>query len=153
VTNAQTQSCIIGAPAVKDLSQSLSFDPFDYQRSPGHTVAKTRVTNITSVTVKGPVQVLLEGMPQGHRVVNPDGDYFGSPFITLVSGSLAPGQSEDVTVEFDGDLTDAMPSCGRGWDRSNSSSQQPVVDSRAREPRQTESSLPFAHPPASGQGS
>jgi hypothetical protein len=108
VTWAQAQSCLTGPPPLIDLSQYLSYDPFYYLENPEGPVAKTRITNTSSVTVREPVHVLLEGITPALSVVNPDGDYLGTPFIDL-SGSLAPGQSEDVTVQFVASPSGAIP--------------------------------------------
>ncbi|MBV9266805.1 MAG: hypothetical protein JO061_11615 [Acidobacteriaceae bacterium] len=97
-TGALAQSCLIFPPII-DLSQYLSYDPFYSLENPGGPVEKIRITNTSSVTVSGPIHVLLEGIAPPLSVVNPDGDYLGTPFMDL-SGSLAPGQSEDVTVQF-----------------------------------------------------
>jgi hypothetical protein len=77
---------------------------------PGGPVASLMITNHSSVTVEGPIHVLLQGMTPGRSLINPDGDYLGSQFVTLTSSALAPGQWERVTLQFDGDSTTAAPS-------------------------------------------
>jgi hypothetical protein len=59
--------------------------------------------------VEGPVHLLLEGLPPGRAVVNPSGDYLGTPFIDLKSRSLAPGETEDVTIRFNADSSGRFP--------------------------------------------
>jgi len=103
------ESLLDRLPPLKDLSQYLSCDPYYSLKNPGGPVQQFRVTNTSSTTVSGPIHLLVEGIAQGRSVVNPDGDYLGSPFINLVSTSLAPGQSEDVSVQFNNDSTGAIP--------------------------------------------
>src|SRR5206468_292017 len=78
VKDAQVDFCTAGIPPLRDLSQYLAYDPFYYIKNPGAPVAKIRVTNTSSVTVEGPIHMLLEEMTPGRTVVNPDGDYLGS---------------------------------------------------------------------------
>jgi hypothetical protein len=110
VANAQATSCLNGFPPIIDLSQYFSYDPFYNLKNPGGPVATTRITNTSSVAINGPIHMLLEGVTPRLSVVNPDGDYLGTPFVNLVSGSLAPGQSETITIQFDGDATTPSPS-------------------------------------------
>src|SRR5262249_36646559 len=65
---------------------------------------------MSSVAVQGPIHVLIQGLTSGRAVANPDGDYLGRPFVDLVSSSLAPGQSENVTSHFNSDSTGSIPS-------------------------------------------
>ena len=76
---------------------------------PAGPVEKIRITNVSSVTVQGPFHVLLDGLPAGRAVVNPDGDYMASPFMTLTSVSLEPGQTEEVTIHFNADPAGTIP--------------------------------------------
>ena len=110
IRDAQVNACVGGLSPVKDLSQYLAYDPFWYIKNPGGPVMTVRITNTSSVKVDGPIHIFLDGMTQGRSVVNPDGDYLGSPFVTLASSSLAPGQSEEVTVQFNADTAGSIPS-------------------------------------------
>jgi hypothetical protein len=109
VRDVQVNACTNGYPPIKDVSQYLAYDPFYYIKNPGGPVEKIRITNTSSVTVSGPIHVFLERLTPGRSVANPDGDYLGSPFVTLVSTALAPGQSEDVSVQFNADSAGSIP--------------------------------------------
>jgi hypothetical protein len=108
-------ACSVTAFKALDLSQYLTCGgpgcpPSDSLNDPSGPVVKIRITNVSSVTVQGPVHVLLDGLPAGRAVVNPDGDYLGSPFINLVSRSLEPGQTEELTIQFNADPAGRIPS-------------------------------------------
>jgi len=110
--DASVESCT-GLPIIKDVWElACAYPnclPFYTLTDPGGPVEKFRVTNMSSVAVQGPIHVLIEGLPSGRAVVNPDGDYRGSPYVNLVSSSLGPGQSEDVTIQFNAISTGAIP--------------------------------------------
>ena len=102
--NAEVGPCLV---AVKDLSY-LTYE-ISYLRSSVGPVAKIRVTNTGSLMVEGSIHALLEKVTPGFRVINPDGDYLDSPFVTLPSTALAPGESAEMTVQFDTQSTGAVP--------------------------------------------
>jgi hypothetical protein len=110
VSEVSVNPCAAGFPPIKDLSQYLSVDPYYSLKNPGGPVQQVRITNASSVRVSGPIHLFIEGIAQGRSVVNPDGDYLGSPFVTQASSSLAPGQFEDVSVQFNEDSTGTIPS-------------------------------------------
>ena len=101
-------------PPTKDLSNyvtcaqpgcppiTLSTDPED----PWETI---RVTNTSNGTIEGPIHVFIDGLPSGRAVANPDGSYLDRPYVNLISPSLEPGQSENVTIHFDGSAS-SVPS-------------------------------------------
>ena len=68
--------------------------------NPDGPIADVRVTNHGTTAIKGPIQMLLEDLTPGLSVVNPDGSYLGTPFVTLSSTTLAPGQSESIQVHL-----------------------------------------------------
>ena len=70
---------------------------------------KIQIKNVSSVAVQGPIHLFIEGLTSGRTVANPDGDYLGTPFMNLVSGSLAPGQTEDVTIYFNSNRAGTLP--------------------------------------------
>jgi hypothetical protein len=105
--NADVESCV-SAPPIKDLSAYLVTTPIAVVNNPAEPSEMIRVTNVGAVRVGGPVHLLIEGL-SGRSVANPDGDYLGTPYITLASSALAPGQSEVVTVYFNPDTAGAVP--------------------------------------------
>ena len=58
------------------------------------------VTNASGGTITGPIQVLLTSLTAGVTMSNPTGTNGGIPFITMTNGSLAPGASVNVTIQF-----------------------------------------------------
>lgn len=102
------------APPIKDLSNYLTCSqpgcpPISFSNDPSDPWEKIQIKNVSSVTVQGPIHLFIEGLTSGRAVANPDGDYLGNPYMNLVSGSLAPGQSEDVTIYFNSDRTGSIP--------------------------------------------
>jgi len=93
----------------KDMGKYLAYDPFSRIKDPGGPVEKIRITNKGAVALDGPFQVVLEGLPEGRTVLNPDGDHMGTPFLALTSRSLAPGASEVISVQFNGGLDADVP--------------------------------------------
>jgi hypothetical protein len=105
--NADVEPCV-AAPPIKDLSGYIVATPFSYSADPAEPSVKIRVTNVSAIRWSGPLHLMMEGL--GERMVaNPDGDFLGTPYVTLVSSTLAPGQSEDVTVYFNPDAKGAVP--------------------------------------------
>ncbi len=58
------------------------------------------ITNGSGATVSGPLQLRLDGLPAGVVLDNRSGERDGSPYITLPSLDLAPGQSVTVATTF-----------------------------------------------------
>ena len=110
---ADVEACPV-PPPIKDLSGYVTCavagcPPIDFQHDPVSPVETIRIVNSSNMTVEGPVHLLLEGLSQGRAVVNPSGDYLGTPFVDLKSRSLAPGETEDVTIRFNADSTGSVP--------------------------------------------
>ena len=57
------------------------------------------VTNTGAVTLLAPLKVVIEGLPASVTVVNAGGSYYSKPYLKL-TGSLAPGSSQSVQVQF-----------------------------------------------------
>ena len=59
------------------------------------------IKNTGSSAVAGPFQILFTGLPAGVTLTNATGFSSGTPYLTVPGvGSLAPGQSATVTVQF-----------------------------------------------------
>jgi hypothetical protein len=58
------------------------------------------VTNTTSQTISGPIQVVASGMPAGVTGANNTGTFNGNPYWTATGGSLAPGASVQIQLFF-----------------------------------------------------
>jgi hypothetical protein len=73
-----------------------------YSRVTKMFVGTVTITNISSSSINGPVQVDFTSLPGGVTLSNATGSYGGNPYITAVpSGStLAPGASATIAVQF-----------------------------------------------------
>jgi hypothetical protein len=59
------------------------------------------ITNVGSTAIDGPFQVVFDSLTGGVTLKNATSSFGGWPFITVQStGSLAPGQSGSVIVQF-----------------------------------------------------
>jgi hypothetical protein len=112
IMDAEVEPCS-SVPPLKDITE-LACEypgciPFYSLADPTGPLEKFRVVNVSGVTVRGPIHVLIEGLPAGRAVVNPAGDYLGTPYLDLVSSSLEAGQSENVTLRFNAISTGEIP--------------------------------------------
>ncbi|MBI3433113.1 MAG: 5'-nucleotidase C-terminal domain-containing protein [Hydrogenophilales bacterium] len=57
------------------------------------------LTNTGSIPLLAPLKVVIQGLPAGVTVVNAAGSYYSQPYLKL-TGSLAPGNSQSVQVQF-----------------------------------------------------
>jgi hypothetical protein len=114
IMDADVEPCS-SAPPDKDLSNYVTCaqpgcPPISFSNDPVDPWEIIQITSVSSVPVEGPIHMLLDGLTSGRAVVNPDGDYLGTPYVNLMSSSLDPGQSEDVTIHFNSDSTGTIPS-------------------------------------------
>jgi hypothetical protein len=58
------------------------------------------VTNVGVNPIAGPVQVLFTNLTAGVNLKNNTGMYQGAPFLTVSAGSIAPGASVSVSIQF-----------------------------------------------------
>ncbi|MFC4933153.1 ExeM/NucH family extracellular endonuclease [Massilia sp. GCM10023247] len=66
----------------------------------GKYASSMRITNRSAVTLNGPLQVVLEGLPEGVTLEGMSGEQDGAPYLTLPNASLAPGAWATVDVSF-----------------------------------------------------
>ncbi len=77
-----------------------------YSRGTREYTGTETITNTSSVTISGPIEVVLANLVSGATLVNATGTvpsglpYAGSPYITSSASSLAPGASVSVPVQF-----------------------------------------------------
>ena len=57
------------------------------------------LTNTGTAPLLAPLKLVIEGLPASVTVVNTAGSYYSQPYLKL-SGSLAPGASQSVQVQF-----------------------------------------------------
>lgn len=112
-----------GLPALTQLDATATnffdlFSSLDIARGPfavnprAHVITQTvTITNRSGSTMQGPVQLVLDNLSAGSALNNKTGVTAnntpnGSPYITATTGSIAPGASVTVSLQF------AMPSTG-----------------------------------------
>jgi predicted extracellular nuclease len=71
-----------------------------YARLTGQWGGTVAITNTSGVAITGPLQISLTGLPSGVTLVNATGSRGGVPYITANTGSLAPGATLTVPVNF-----------------------------------------------------
>lgn len=66
------------------------------------------VTNTGSVSLLAPLKVVITGLSATVTVVNAAGSYYSQPYLTL-TGTLAPGSSQKVQVQFKNTSATSIP--------------------------------------------
>ena len=86
-------------------SLQISRSGYVLDRRLNRMVQTVTVKNIGSVPVAGPISLALDGLSAGTSLANATGTTAnnapsGSPYLTVTSGSLAPGASASVALQF-----------------------------------------------------
>jgi hypothetical protein len=64
-------------------------------------VGTITLTNISSSTISGPLQLIFATLPSGVALAQETGDLFGIPYLIIAeTDGLEPGQSIEVPVKF-----------------------------------------------------
>jgi hypothetical protein len=80
---------------------SVSASGLAYSRVSQTFNGTVTITNISSSTISGPFQIVLDSLTTGVTLTNATSTFGGWSYITVpVIGSLAPSQSANVKVEF-----------------------------------------------------
>ncbi len=79
---------------------SVTQGGFARNRATGLWVATLTVSNSSAASVSGPIQVVLTNLSSNATMVNNTGMRNGSPYITVSTGTLAPGASVSVPIQF-----------------------------------------------------
>jgi len=79
---------------------SVTQTGFARNRATGLWVATLTVKNTGGATLTGPLEVAFTNLTSGVAMTNNTGTYGGSYYITVATGSLAPGASASVSVQF-----------------------------------------------------
>ena len=66
----------------------------------GKVSGTVTITNTTSAPLSGPLQLRLDGLPSSVTLDNRTGMQNGTPYITISTGTLAPGAQATVTTSF-----------------------------------------------------
>lgn len=89
----------IKIPLLVSSQVSVTQNGFVRNRATGLWTATLTVTNTSSAPIAGPVQVVLGNLTAGVTMTNNTG-VFGYPYITVSAGTLAPGASASVSIQF-----------------------------------------------------
>jgi outer membrane protein assembly factor BamB len=92
----------VGMPAATDVSSQVKVNPGAYvmNRATRLYTSTMVVTNTSALPINGPIQTVLSNLPAGVTLVNAAGTQSGSPYIGVSGGTLAPGSSVNVTLQF-----------------------------------------------------
>jgi predicted extracellular nuclease len=90
------------APTFTDVSSSVTVakSGLALNRSTLKYSGTVSFTNTSGAVINGPLQFELDGLTSGVTLDNPTGTHGGAPYITLASGSIAPGATVTVGVTF-----------------------------------------------------
>ncbi len=93
---------MVAAPPANDVSHgvNVTHNGFGRHRTTGVWTATLTVKNISGDSLAGPIQVALTRLASNVTMVNPTGTRNGDPYITVTTGTLAPGASASVTIQF-----------------------------------------------------
>jgi hypothetical protein len=91
-----------GAPATVNVSTqvAVSLTAYMYNRITRYYTSTMTLTNKGSSAITGPIQTVLMNLPAGVTLSNASGMYNGSPYLAVSAGSLAPGASVNVPLQF-----------------------------------------------------
>jgi hypothetical protein len=78
--------------------------PFTRDQTTGIWSATMTITNVGETALAAPVQVLLTGMSSGVTLSNGSGTLGGISYVTVTAGTLNPGASASVSIQFSNPL-------------------------------------------------
>jgi hypothetical protein len=79
---------------------SVTQTGFARNHATGLWVSTVTVKNTGGSSIAGPLEVVLTSLTAGVTMTNNTGTFGGSPYITVSTGSLAPGASASVSIQF-----------------------------------------------------
>jgi hypothetical protein len=90
------------APAFTNVTSKVKIVPgaLGYNRVTGKFVGSVSFTNTSGAALSGPLQYVLQGLPNGVTLDNKSGDFNGAPYVTLPGATLAPGATVTVALTF-----------------------------------------------------
>ena len=83
---------------------TLAKSGLSYNASTKVYTGQVRLTNTSTVALKLPLKLVIEDLASNVTLVNSSGTYYAQPYVKL-SGSLAPGSSATVQVQFKNSAT------------------------------------------------
>jgi len=90
------------SPAWADVTGSVkvAVSGFTVNRASGKYSGTVSITNTGSTALTGPLQLVLQGLPEGVTLDNRSGMQGGAPYLTLPQATLAPGAGITVSTTF-----------------------------------------------------
>jgi predicted extracellular nuclease len=90
------------APSFTDVTGSVKIaqSGLSMNRATSKYTGTVTFTNTSNAALTGPLQFVLNGLSAGVTLDNASGTKDGAPYVTVASGSLAPGASVTVTTSF-----------------------------------------------------
>ena len=90
------------APAWSDVTGSvqIALSGMTFNRASGKYSGNVTITNTGSSVLTGPLQFVLQGLPEGVTLDNRSGMQGGAPYLTLPQAGIAPGASVTVGTTF-----------------------------------------------------
>jgi hypothetical protein len=96
VAPSSSTSTLLNGTQVTTTASGLAFSRVTHTFN-----GRITITNISGGTITGPFQIVFDSLTSGVTLVNATGTFGGWSYVTIPAiGSLAPGQSATVNVEF-----------------------------------------------------
>ena len=91
---------LAGSSADVTASSKIVIGGFSINRATGKTTGNVTITNTSDQPLRGPLHLVLQGLPSGITLDKPAGMHGGAPYITLPQAGLAPGATVTVATSF-----------------------------------------------------
>lgn len=99
-TRSSNYALDVKIPAIVSNQVAVTQNGFVRNHSTGLWTATLTVTNTGASAIAGPVQVAFTNLSANATMVNETGVLLGNPYITVTTGTLAPGKSVSVPIQF-----------------------------------------------------
>jgi hypothetical protein len=87
-------------PAISPMVVSAIASGLTYSRASQTFNGSVTITNNGNSLIKGPLQIVLSGLPANVTLLNATSSLSGTPYLTVLVASLASGQSATVSLQF-----------------------------------------------------
>jgi hypothetical protein len=94
--------------AGSDVTSSVSVTASALTASNNGFAGTIKLTNTGKATIKGPLQVLFNGLPSGVTLANASGVHSGVPYLTSTVAQLKPKGTVTLTVQFNAPSASAV---------------------------------------------
>lgn len=87
-------------PVVPSSHLTITASGLAYSRVSQTFNGTVTISNISSDSISGPLQILFFGMPAGVTLINATNNLSGTPYLTVPATEFAPGKPVTVSVQF-----------------------------------------------------